>query len=72
VTLDLIESQQTRMAQLGSTAEATAQRNLMHSDALLADMKAFKAANPGCMLADFVRWHSPRDWIADDAAPHGV
>jgi hypothetical protein len=26
-------------------------------------MSAFKAANPGCVLEDFVRWHSPRDWI---------
>lgn len=22
-----------------------------------------KAANPGCILEDFVRWHSPPDWI---------
>eukprot|EP00842_Homolaphlyctis_polyrhiza_P003686 jgi/Hompol1/4318/HPOL_001572-RA len=28
-----------------------------------ADMEAFKAANPYAMLQDFVRWHSPRDWI---------
>ena len=25
-------------------------------------MDLFQAANPGCVLADFVRWHSPRDW----------
>ena len=25
-------------------------------------LNIFKAANPGCVLADFVRWHSPRDW----------
>ncbi len=29
---------------------------------LLSDIQAFKAANPGACLADFVRWHSPRDW----------
>jgi len=28
-------------------------------------MEAFKAANPDCILEDFVRWHSPRDWIED-------
>ena len=28
-------------------------------------MEAFKAANPGCALEDFVRWHSPRDWTDD-------
>lgn len=29
---------------------------------LLSDMQAFKAANPGCILEDFIRWHSPPDW----------
>merc|ERR1712020_640079 len=28
-------------------------------------MASFKAANPGSVLADFVRWHSPRDWDAE-------
>lgn len=27
------------------------------------DMQAFKAANPHAILEDFVRWHSPKDWI---------
>jgi hypothetical protein len=26
-------------------------------------MQAFKAANPGAVLEDFVRWYSPADWI---------
>lgn len=30
---------------------------------LLSDMQAFKAANPGCCIEDFVRWHSPKDLI---------
>lgn len=25
-------------------------------------MSAFKAANPGAVFEDFIRWHSPRDW----------
>jgi Rab3 GTPase-activating protein catalytic subunit len=25
-------------------------------------MSAFKAANPGCCLEDFLRWYTPRDW----------
>ena len=37
----------------------------MQSACLLSDMEAFKAANPGCVLGDFVRWYSPRDWIED-------
>jgi len=28
-------------------------------------MQAFKAANPRCGLEDFIRWHSPRDWVED-------
>ena len=32
---------------------------------LKSDMQAFKAANPGCALGDFVRWHSPRDWLVE-------
>ena len=37
-------------------------RARLQSAQLLSDMESFKAANPGCVLADFVRWHSPRDW----------
>ncbi len=29
-------------------------------------LQAFKAANPGASLEDFVRWYSPRDWIEVD------
>ncbi|KAE8726875.1 hypothetical protein F3Y22_tig00005974pilonHSYRG00325 [Hibiscus syriacus] len=35
---------------------------------LLSDMQGFKAANPGCVLEDFVRWHSPPDWIETEAS----
>jgi hypothetical protein len=31
----------------------------------MVDMEAFKAANPGCVLGDFIRWHSPKDWAED-------
>ncbi|XP_021852729.1 uncharacterized protein [Spinacia oleracea] len=34
---------------------------------LLSDMQAFKAANPGCILEDFVRWHSPPDWTGNES-----
>jgi len=36
----------------------------MQTAHLKSDMEAFKAANPGSTLEDFVQWHSPRDWIA--------
>lgn len=34
----------------------------MQGSGLLSDMQSFRAANPGCILEDFVRWHSPKDW----------
>ncbi|WOK99725.1 rab3 GTPase-activating protein catalytic subunit [Canna indica] len=37
---------------------------------LLSDMQAFKAANPGCILEDFIRWHSPPDWMETDSDSH--
>ncbi|GJT66296.1 Rab3 GTPase-activating protein catalytic subunit [Tanacetum coccineum] len=42
---------------------------------LLSDMKVFKGANPGCILVDFVRWHSPADWMeppSDDESKEPV
>lgn len=27
-----------------------------------------QAANPGCILEDFVRWHSPPDWMENDTS----
>ena len=26
---------------------------------------ALQGANPGCVLEDFVRWYSPRDWVEE-------
>lgn len=43
----------------GSAAVAVAQLAMPE---LLSDMEAFKAANPGCVLADFARWRCPGDW----------
>ena len=42
-------------------------RARVQGDLLCSDMSAFKAANPGCALGDFVRWHSPRDWEGDSS-----
>lgn len=30
---------------------------------LASDMQAFKAANPRSEFEDFIKWHSPRDWV---------
>ncbi|KAJ3172151.1 Rab3 GTPase-activating protein catalytic subunit [Geranomyces variabilis] len=42
------------------------------SSGLRSDMMAFKAANPGCGIEDFVRWWSPRDWIEDEDGKGGA
>lgn len=51
------------MIQLGESEAGSEMRARMQSASLYSDMESFKAANPGSVLADFVRWHSPRDWI---------
>ena len=44
----------------------------MQSAGLHSDMESFKAANPGCQLADFVRWYSPRDWTVHATTGEGL
>lgn len=60
---DMIGEQETLYTSLGATSEGTQIRAKMQSLHLISDMEAFKAANPGACVEDFVRWHSPRDWI---------
>ncbi|KAK7321376.1 hypothetical protein VNO77_31967 [Canavalia gladiata] len=38
----------------------------LERDKLASDMSAFKAANPDAIFEDFIRWHSPVDWVEDD------
>lgn len=59
------------MVRLGDNARASELRARMMSASLLSDMEAFKAANPGSELCDFVRWYSPRDWMPDDGGALG-
>ena len=56
------------LTQLGSGPEGAHLRAQMQSASLLSDMEAFKAANPGCVLEDFVRWYSPRDFVDQEEA----
>jgi hypothetical protein len=67
VTEDMLQQQQTIMATLGDTLEASAVRQRLQSALLVSDMRAFKAANPDAVLADFVRWWSPKDWEQETA-----
>jgi len=62
MTSDQFDAQNELMARLGTGPEAARLRTEMQTASLSSDMQAFKAANPGCILEDFVRWHSPKDW----------
>nr|XP_043869718.1 rab3 GTPase-activating protein catalytic subunit isoform X2 [Solea senegalensis] len=68
MTEDLLEEQSEVLAKLGTSAEGTHLRARMQSACLLSDMESFKAANPGCVLEDFVRWYSPRDYVEEEVA----
>ncbi|KAK7300055.1 hypothetical protein RJT34_10887 [Clitoria ternatea] len=59
LTEDLIRETEEFVLRTGSVGAGCSQ--------LLSDMQAFKAANPGCILEDFVRWHSPPDWTDSEA-----
>ncbi|KAF7141525.1 hypothetical protein RHSIM_Rhsim06G0219000 [Rhododendron simsii] len=62
LTEDLIKETEELVLRTGSLGAGCSQ--------LLSDMQAFKAANPGCNLEDFVRWHSPPDWT--DMEPNNM
>lgn len=71
MTIDQVYELQKLFEDLGTSDEAALKRANLQSEQLISDMEAFKAANPGCCLEDFVRWHSPRDWIEDQQVKHG-
>lgn len=71
MTEDMINEQADVFESLGTSVIATHQRAKLQSAQLYSDMQAFKAANPFACLEDFVRWHSPRDWIADEKCEGG-
>jgi len=68
---DQLAEQAEVMLQLGDDREGSEVRTRMQMGSLLSDMESFKAANPGAILADFVRWHSPRDWVQDGEDEEG-
>ncbi|KFH66224.1 hypothetical protein MVEG_08324 [Podila verticillata NRRL 6337] len=62
LTEDMIQDREDMFENLGSSSDAAKIRTELQSAQLQSDMEAFKAANPGCVIGDFVRWHSPKDW----------
>ncbi|XP_074642793.1 rab3 GTPase-activating protein catalytic subunit-like isoform X2 [Tubulanus polymorphus] len=71
MTEDMLEEQADVLTKLGTSAEGAHLRARMQSASLLSDMESFKAANPGCVLEDFVRWYSPRDYVEEDGTDDG-
>lgn len=66
LTEDMMQEQQELLLSLGDDKQGSEMRAQMQSKSLLSDMQAFQAANPGCVLEDFVRWHSDKDWVATE------
>lgn len=68
-TRDMVEEELQRMvmrAESGEKGEGVDLEAKRQSLTLKSDMMAFKAANPGAGLADFVRWFSPSDWVGEN------
>ncbi|XP_076182491.1 RAB3 GTPase activating protein subunit 1 isoform X2 [Ptiloglossa arizonensis] len=65
-TEDQFEEDAQIMIQLGTGKYASEMRARLMNASLLSDMESFKAANPGAVMEDFIRWYSPRDWIEDE------
>lgn len=65
MTEDMVSEQLELLTRLGSDTAGAEMRARMQIGSLESDMQAFKAANPGCSLEDFVRWYSPRDWVEE-------
>ncbi|KAI8062612.1 Rab3 GTPase-activating protein catalytic subunit-domain-containing protein [Gongronella butleri] len=66
MTEDMVQQQADVFEKMGNSVSATQLRARLQSAHLYSDMQAFKAANPTAILEDFVRWHSPKDWIDDE------
>ncbi|KAK8737776.1 hypothetical protein OTU49_004235 [Cherax quadricarinatus] len=67
MTEDRLEEHADVLLRLGTDTVGSQLRARMMSASLLSDMESFKAANPGAVLEDFVRWYSPRDWIEEES-----
>ncbi|XP_043200635.1 rab3 GTPase-activating protein catalytic subunit-like isoform X2 [Amphibalanus amphitrite] len=71
MTEDRLQEQSEVLVSLGTDSEGCQLRARMMAASLTSDMEAFKAANPGSTLGDFVRWYSPRDWIQEESDDSG-
>jgi hypothetical protein len=70
-TSDEIGMQDELSSQTTSLQRGHRIRKDSHHAALSSDMSSFKAANPGCIFEDFIRWYSPKDWNASETINRG-
>lgn len=64
-TEDQLEEDADVLLKLGEDEHGSELRARMMSASLLSDMESFKAANPDCIIEDFIRWYSPADWVEE-------
>nr|CCA22317.1 Rab3 GTPaseactivating protein catalytic subunit puta [Albugo laibachii Nc14] len=64
VTEDIVRHHEEIITSLDESSDSVRLRQEMQSATLMSDMQAFKAANSGAVLADFIRWYTPKDWIS--------
>ncbi|KAJ0084916.1 hypothetical protein Patl1_31031 [Pistacia atlantica] len=69
MTEDMHEERLRAVEALGDSFDFSAQ---LERDILSSDMSAFKAANPDAVFEDFIRWHSPGDWVNDESEGNGA
>ncbi|KAL8129045.1 hypothetical protein V2J09_018200 [Rumex salicifolius] len=69
MTEDMHEERLRAVEAFGDSFSFSAQ---LEREILLSDMSSFKAANPDAVFEDFIRWHSPGDWEADDSEEVGA
>ena len=71
LTIARIEQWRCRDALAGEGDAGRDLRAKLTGAMLASDMAAFKAANPGAVFEDVVRWLSPRDWLPGDGGGAG-
>ncbi|XP_067939936.1 rab3 GTPase-activating protein catalytic subunit-like isoform X2 [Watersipora subatra] len=63
MTEDALAEHAEILTRMGTSEDGANLRAKMQSASLVSDMESFKAANHGCVLDDFVRWYSPKDYV---------
>ncbi|KAH7287922.1 hypothetical protein KP509_31G003200 [Ceratopteris richardii] len=66
MTEDMLLEREHALVVLGDSPSGKMTRAKLQASMLSSDMSAFKAANPRASFEDFIRWHSPRDWVEND------